>query len=136
MAGDTYTILLSGQDSAGRFCRIGMHIPHRHHFEEAFLVLEGEIELTFREESTVARTGEAVNVPANAPHRFQNVSDAPARLLGICSPAGQDDLFLALGQPVASRTTPPAPLDDAERDDLRIRSRALAPTYRTKLLLP
>jgi len=55
LAGDTYTILLSGKDTAGRFCLIDMHVPpgggpppHRHDFEESFIVLEGEIEATFR----------------------------------------------------------------------------------------
>jgi hypothetical protein len=40
LVGDTYTILLSGADTAGRFCMIDMHIPpdggpppHRHDFE-------------------------------------------------------------------------------------------------------
>ena len=55
LVGDTYTILLAGNDTAGRYCLIDMHIPpgggpppHRHDFEEMFSVLEGEIEATFR----------------------------------------------------------------------------------------
>jgi mannose-6-phosphate isomerase-like protein (cupin superfamily) len=55
MAGDTYTILLTGKDTAGRYCLSDMHVPpdggpapHRHDFEEMFTVLEGEIEATFR----------------------------------------------------------------------------------------
>ncbi len=143
IAGDTYTILLSGGDTAGRFCLIDMHVPpgggppaHRHDFEETFTVLEGEIELTFRGESTVARAGESVNIPANAPHQFKNVSTAPARLLCICSPAGQEAFFLALGQRVETRTTPPPPLDDAARAALMARTLELAPRYRSELLLP
>ncbi len=143
VVGDTYTILLSGEDTAGRFCLIDMHVPpgggpppHRHDFEETFTVLEGEIELTFRGEASVARAGETVNIPANAPHRFENVSDAQARLLCICSPAGQDAFFLALGLPVEARTTPPPPLDDAAQEAFMARSVELAPQYRTELLLP
>src|SRR3954462_4988662 len=52
IAGGTYTILLTGTDTAGRFCLIDMHVPpgggpplHRHDFEETFTVLEGEIEV-------------------------------------------------------------------------------------------
>ena len=48
LAGDTYTILLSGKDTDGRYCLIDMHIPpgggpppHRHDFEESFTLLEG-----------------------------------------------------------------------------------------------
>src|ERR1700736_858694 len=62
LVGDTYTILLSGKDTAGRFCLIDMHVPpnggpppHRHDFEETFTVLEGEIEATFRGAKQVVR---------------------------------------------------------------------------------
>ena len=56
LVGDTYTILVAGKNTAGRYCLIDMHIPlgggpppHRHDFEEMFSVLEGEIEATFEE---------------------------------------------------------------------------------------
>src|SRR6187401_2642126 len=78
LAGDTYTILLTGADTAGRYCLIDMLVPpgggpppHRHDFEEMFTILEGEIEFTFRGEPSVVRAGEAVNIPANAPHFFR-----------------------------------------------------------------
>jgi quercetin dioxygenase-like cupin family protein len=143
VAGGTYTILLSGDDTAGRYTLIDMHVPpgggpppHRHDFEEMFTVLEGEVEVTFRGETAVARAGESVNVPANAPHRFRNASDRPARLLCMCAPAGQEQFFLAVGDPVESRTAPPPTLSDAERAERRARAEALAPLYRTELLRP
>src|SRR5271167_2251265 len=61
VVGDTYTILLSGKDTAGRFCLIDMHIPpgggpppHRHDFEETFTLLEGELAVIFRGQKLVA----------------------------------------------------------------------------------
>src|SRR6202051_1679738 len=87
--------------------------PHRHDFEEMFTVLDGEIELTFRGVSTVAAAGVTINVPANAPHVFRNVSEQPARLLCLCSPAGQEEFFTEVGVPVAQRTEAPPPLDEA-----------------------
>jgi quercetin dioxygenase-like cupin family protein len=108
--------------------------PHRHDFEEMFTVLEGEIELTFRGERSIARTGETVNVPANAPHSFRNIGQHPARLLCMCAPAGQERFFAAVGDPVASRTAPPPPLSNAERAERRARAVALAPQYQTELL--
>jgi mannose-6-phosphate isomerase-like protein (cupin superfamily) len=45
----------------------------------------GEIELTFRGVGAVAMAGQTINVPANAPHVFRNVSERPARLLCLCS---------------------------------------------------
>jgi quercetin dioxygenase-like cupin family protein len=37
-----------------------------------FTVLEGEVELSFRGQNFLARSGETINVPANAPHGFRN----------------------------------------------------------------
>jgi len=143
IAGDTYTILLTGADTAGRYTLIDMHVPagggpppHRHDFEEMFTVLDGEVLLTFRGQQSVARAGETVNVPANAPHAFTNASGRPVRLLCLCSPAGQEEFFLEVGEPVATRTQPPPELDEAAQAAFIAKSQALAPQYRTELLPP
>jgi quercetin dioxygenase-like cupin family protein len=141
IAGDTYTILLSGDDTAGRFTLIDMLVPpgggpppHRHDFEETFVVLEGEIDVTFRDETTTLRAGETANIPANAPHSFRNAADRAARLLCTCSPSGQDEFFLAVGDRVSGRMSPPPALDDAARADRMAKAAELAPQYRTELL--
>lgn len=141
MVGDTYTILLSGADTAGRYCLIDMHIPpqggpgpHRHDFEETFILLEGEIEFIFRGEKVAGRAGDTLHVPANAPHQFHNGSQKPARMLCICSSSGQEDFFRELGVPVATRTTAPAQLGAAEMAEFVAKATALAPKYRTELL--
>ena len=143
LAGDTYTILLTGEDTAGRYCLIDMLVPlgggppgHRHDFEEMFSVIDGEIEVTFRGAKSLLRIGETANIPANAPHEFHNVSQRPARLLCICSPAGQEEFFMAVGAPVGSRTTPPPKLDGPAQARLKAKIEALAPQYRTELLPP
>jgi quercetin dioxygenase-like cupin family protein len=114
LVGDTYTILLKSEDTAGLYCLIDMHVlpgggppPHRQDFEEMFAVLEGEIEVTFRGEESTVRAGETVNIPANAPHAFTNAPDRPARPLCMCSPAGREEVFMAVGVPVDSRTAGP-----------------------------
>jgi len=141
LVGDTYTILLSGKDTAGRFCLIDMHIPpgggpppHRHDFEESFTLLEGEMEATFRGTKTVVKAGETVSIPANAPHQFQNKSGTPVRMLCLCSPAGQEEFFAEVGVPVATRTAPPPKLDEAAQKAFLAKAVALAPKYRTELL--
>jgi mannose-6-phosphate isomerase-like protein (cupin superfamily) len=141
LVGDTYTILLTGEDTAGRYCLIDMLVPpgggpppHRHDFEEMFSVIEGEIEVTFRGAKSFLRVGETANIPANAPHEFHNVSQRPARLLCMCSPAGQEEFFLAVGARVASRATPPPKLDGLAQATLKAKIEALAPQYRTELL--
>jgi quercetin dioxygenase-like cupin family protein len=141
VVGDTYTLLLSGKDTAGRFCLIDMHVPpgggpppHRHDFEETFTLLEGELDVTFRGSKQVVRAGDTINVPANAPHQFHNSSSRSARMLCICSPAGQEEFFREVGVPVATRTTPPPTLDESAQAKFRAKAAALAPKYRTELL--
>jgi quercetin dioxygenase-like cupin family protein len=143
VVGDTYTILVRGADTNGRYCLIDMYVPpgggpppHRHDFEESFTLLEGEVEVTFRGEKSTARIGDTLNIPANAPHQFHNASDRPARLLCVCSPAGQDEFFMEVGVPVASRTATPPKLTAAEQAAFMAKSEALAPKYRTELLKP
>jgi quercetin dioxygenase-like cupin family protein len=142
IAGGTYTILVTGEQTAGRYCLTDMLVPsgggpppHRHDFEEMFTILDGEIALNFRGETHRASAGSTVNIPANAPHAFKNKSGKAARLLCMCTPAGQDEFFLAVGDPVDSRSAPPPKLDDAERLDRVQRAKTLAARYRTELLV-
>jgi quercetin dioxygenase-like cupin family protein len=141
LVGDTYPILVTGEETAGKYTLIDMHVPpgggpppHRHDFEEMFTVLDGEILVTFRGEALVARAGETINVPANAPHSFTNAGDKPSRLLCLCAPPGQDEFFTLVGQPVAARTQPPPPLDAAAQAAFIARAQELAPEYKTELL--
>lgn len=141
LVGDTYTITVSGKDTNGRFCVIDMHVPpgggpppHRHEFEETFILIEGEMQVTFRSKTSTVRAGDTINVPSNAPHQFQNASSQPVRMLCICSPAGNDEFFLEVGVPVATRTTPPPSLDGKQMAEFLQKVKAVAPKYRTELL--
>jgi quercetin dioxygenase-like cupin family protein len=141
VAGDTYTILIAGADTAGRYCLIDMLVPpgggpppHRHDFEEMFSMLEGEIEVTFRGEKLTLRAGETINVPANAPHFFKNVANGAARILCLCSPAGQEEFFAAIGDPVDGRTSTVPKLSENEQADRFAKIQMLAPQFKTEML--
>jgi len=143
LVGDTYTILVTGQDTAGKYTLIDMHVPpgggpppHRHDFEEMFTVLDGEVRVTFRGQTITARAGETINVPANAPHSFTNAGDTPSRLLCMCAPAGQEEFFVLVGQPVATRTEAPPPLDPDKQAAFIERVISLAPRFKTELPPP
>jgi quercetin dioxygenase-like cupin family protein len=143
LAGDTYTILVAGRDTAGKYTLIDMHVPpgggpppHRHDFEEMFTVLDGQVRVTFRGETIVAQAGQTINVPANAPHSFTNATGTPARLLCMCAPAGQEEFFTLVGQPVATRTQPPPPLTPEAQAAFIARATSLAPQFKTELMLP
>jgi mannose-6-phosphate isomerase-like protein (cupin superfamily) len=141
LVGDTYTITVSGDDTNGQFCVIDMHIPpgggpppHRHDFEETFILLEGEMEMTFRGKRSLVRAGDTVNIPSNASHQFHNASSKPIRALCICSPAGNEKFFMEVGVRVATRTTPPPKLDAEQQAEFMRKVVELAPKYRTELL--
>jgi len=141
VAGGTYTILVRGKDTAGKYCLIDMLVPpgggpplHRHDFEEMFTLLEGEAEFTFRGETVIVKAGETVNVPASAPHHFVNHSNEQMRMLCLCAPAGQDEFFLNVGDLVESRTSPPPKLSDEEKKERGRRAVRLSAEYKTELL--
>jgi quercetin dioxygenase-like cupin family protein len=141
LVGNTYTITVAGKDTNGRFCVIDMHVPpgggpgpHRHDFEETFILLEGEVEMTFRGQKTIVRAGDTVNVPSNAPHQFHNSSSRPVRMICICSPAGNDLFFQEVGVPVETRTTPPPRPDEKQMAEFLEKAKAIAPKYHTELL--
>jgi quercetin dioxygenase-like cupin family protein len=143
VVGDTYTILLDGKQTNDRYCLIDMHIPqhggpppHRHDFEETFTVLEGEIEATFRGVTRTIKSGETLHIPANAPHRFTNAQREPARLLCTCSPAGQEEFFLEIGDLVATRTSPPPEMDEAAKVARMAKALSLTAKYHTEILIP
>lgn len=58
-----------------------MAILHRHPYTETFIVLEGDVLFEVGDERVPAASGSVVVVPANTPHRFENVG--PGRLLQI-----------------------------------------------------
>ncbi len=141
LVGDTYSITVAGKDTNDRFCVIDMHVPpgggpgpHRHDFEETFILLDGELEVTFRGESSTVHAGDTINVPSNAPHQFHNASSEAVRMICICSPAGNDKFFLEVGVPVATRTTPPPRLDQEQMIEFLEKVKVIAPKYRTELL--
>jgi len=141
VVGDTYTILVSGRDTANRYALIDMTIPpgggpppHRHSFEELFHVLEGELEVTVRGTAHTAAAGHSVNVPGNAPHSFRNTGQTPARVLTFVTPAGLENFFAEFGDPVAHRTAPAPELTDAERSARMSTAKRRAAHYGMEIL--
>lgn len=81
--------------------------PHIHtDCEEAFYVLDGEIEFVLGADSVIGRPGSFVHVPGGVSHTFGNVATAPSRLLIIHAPA-MDAYFEEL-QALWSGAAPPS----------------------------
>jgi len=144
VVGDTYTVLLSGEQTDGHFAMLDMLIPpgggpppHRHDFEECFRVLTGSIEVRVRDLPPVRlEAGDSANIPANAVHAFRNTADAPARLLCTVAPAGLERFFAEFGDPVPTRTSRAPELSEAERRERLERAAAKAPEYGIEMLAP
>ena len=141
VVGDNYTVLVSAEQTEGRYCLIDMLVPdgsgpppHRHSFEEMFTLLEGELEFAFRGETIIVFQGATVNIPANAPHQFRNASGKTVHMLCMCTPAGQEEFFAQVGDRVAGRNSPPPKLSPEEQAERGKRAAELAPKYRTEML--
>jgi hypothetical protein len=92
--------------------------------------------VVFRGAKSTARARETVNIPANAPHAFKNVSNKPARLLCLVSPAGEEQFFVEIGDRVATRTGPLPVLDEEARAERAEKAKRLAPKYKNEMLAP
>jgi len=94
-------VLLRSEESDGVVSIVDNTVPanwpgpflHKHDFDEAFYVLEGE--LTFQVEDAVItkRAGELAFAPRGVAHTLANHSDAPARYVLVCTPAGFERYF-------------------------------------------
>ncbi len=111
IAGNTYRTLISGKQTGGAYAVIDMLVPpgggpnpHAHpDMQEAFYVLEGEVEFVTETQRYTARKGTYINIPLNGPvHCFKNKSQEMARLTCIVTPAGLEEFFAEVGRPVAN----------------------------------
>ena len=89
-------VLLRSEQSAGHvsimenLVRAGSAGPplHKHDFDEAFYMLEGELIFQVEDALITKRAGELAFAPRNVMHALANHSDADARYLLVCTPAG------------------------------------------------
>jgi mannose-6-phosphate isomerase-like protein (cupin superfamily) len=89
--------------------------PHRHtNCQEAFFVLEGEVEFTLGGETVVGRRGTFVLVPGGVAHTFGNAGTGASRVLVLHAPA-MDRYFRELQALWAAGT----PEREAELDLMR-----------------
>jgi mannose-6-phosphate isomerase-like protein (cupin superfamily) len=99
-------VLLRSEESDGVVSIIDNTVPanwpgpflHKHDFDEAFYVLEGE--LTFQVEDAVItkRAGELAFAPRGVAHTLANLGDGRARYLLVCTPAGFERYFARMNE--------------------------------------
>ncbi len=71
--------------------------PHSHPWDEAFYVINGEVEFRFGDSFKKVAAGGFVHIPAGTVHSFRYVSPT-AQILGITSGNGAAAMFTAVDQ--------------------------------------
>jgi quercetin dioxygenase-like cupin family protein len=104
---------------------------HVHRAEdEAFYVLEGQLEFISGERRFTGGPGSYVFLPRDIPHGFRIVGTSLARFLVLTTPGGFEGFVMEMGRPALSLTLPaPSPPD---MDKLV----AVAAKYRIEILGP
>jgi quercetin dioxygenase-like cupin family protein len=93
-------VLVRGEENGGRIGVVESRMPpgpgpslHKHDFDEAFYVLEGELTFSLDGELITCLANELVFAPGGMPHTFANHGDADARYLITFTPAGFEREF-------------------------------------------
>jgi quercetin dioxygenase-like cupin family protein len=111
----TTNVLLRSEETGGHVSVTEIVVPphnagpplHRHDFDEAFYLLEGELMFQVEEALVTKGAGELSFAPRNAAHTLANHSDAPARYLLICTPAGFERHWARIAAEAAGIEPPP-----------------------------
>jgi quercetin dioxygenase-like cupin family protein len=89
-------VLLRSEETGGNVSVTEIEVPahsagpplHTHDFDEAFYMLDGELIFQVDEELVTRGAGELSFAPRNVAHTLANHSEAPARYVLVCTPAG------------------------------------------------
>ena len=122
-AGGIVSILIDGEDTGGTFSaweasqKPGGEPPlHLHHtMDETFYIVEGNIRFMVGDRIIDGGPGDMVFAPRGIPHTFRIKSEV-AKAVTVCTPAGFEEWFRELGEPVQSLELPGEikPLSEAD----------------------
>ncbi|SEO66708.1 cupin domain-containing protein [Trujillonella endophytica] len=109
------TVLLRSEETGGAVSLVENVVPprsagpplHRHDFDEAFYVLDGELVFRVGEDLVVRTPGQLAFAPRGAAHALANRRDAPARYLLVCTPAGFERQFARMAAEARGTEPPP-----------------------------
>ncbi len=110
--GSLATIKASSEQTGGQFALIEiqenesetpLHVHHRE--DEAFWVIEGDIQFEVGGKTIEAGPGSFLFGPRGVPHRYK-VRKGPARMLYLFTPGGFENLLRATSEPAAEARLP------------------------------
>lgn len=110
----------------------GAPLQHLHHaHEEAWFILDGEVEFVSGTRVRRVGIGDWVMVPIGVPHTFSNPGDVPARFLTVMTPNLYLDYFVELGDKAARALAG----SDRPAHELQARiSAEIMPKYHTEVI--
>ena len=79
---------------------------HKHDFDEAFYIIEGELVFQVEDELITKRKGDLAFAPRNVPHALTNRTDEPAHYVLVCTPAGLERSFARMAAEQAGEEPP------------------------------
>ena len=130
MSADTnglYTLFVNSAEPGGG------SPPHIHHQEdEAFFILEGNYEFLLGDKTLELGPGSFLFAPRGIPHASKNVGTTMSRMLVIVSPAGLENCFIEMGQPITGTSAPATPDGPPDIEKLV----AITQKYGVELLTP
>ena len=83
----------------------GPHL-HKHDFDEAFYMIEGELVFQVDDQLVTKRKGDLAFAPRNVPHALTDRTDAPAHCVLVCTPAGLERSFARMAAEQAGEEPP------------------------------
>lgn len=102
-----------------------------HREDEAFWVLESELEVVVGESTFRAVPGSFVHLPRGVLHSCRNTGDGPARFLTLIVPPDLEAFFVEVGKPGTDLSSPPP---FGEEDIVRLLD--VAPKYGVEIPSP
>ena len=101
------TMLCEASETAGNWSLFEEEVPlgmgppvHRHEWDEAYYILDGEIDFTIDGQTVTSRRGDFNHLPRGTIHGFKGASEAPARVLIFASPAHGSEFFKEISEKV------------------------------------
>ncbi len=122
--GDLYEFKATSGDTGGAYALVEVTAtpglpgppPHIYHNEdEAFYVLEGEVELNVEGNLSTVGPGSFVNIPKGTLHTYRNAGTTHARFVVLLTPGGFEGFFEEVGELATDLSTPPEGPPDVEK---------------------
>jgi len=74
--------------------------PHHHDWDEAYYILDGEIDFEIDGKAVNAKPGDFNYIPRNTVHAFKGASPTPSRVLIFAAPAHGSEFFRELNDEI------------------------------------